>query len=43
MALTWKFYFCRKIDTEKFSGILKLDSGDKITLPYEHFSKKNKA
>jgi len=33
----------RKIDTEKFSGILKLDSGDKITLPYEHFSKKNKA
>eukprot|EP00088_Acartia_fossae_P005613 TRINITY_DN12535_c0_g2_i1.p1 TRINITY_DN12535_c0_g2~~TRINITY_DN12535_c0_g2_i1.p1 ORF type:complete len:395 (-),score=129.56 TRINITY_DN12535_c0_g2_i1:21-1205(-) len=30
----------RKIDTEKFSGVLKLDSGDKITLPYEQFSKK---
>jgi len=30
----------RKIDTEKFSGVLKLDSGDKITLPYENFSKK---
>jgi len=30
----------RKIDTEKFSGVLKLDSGDRITLPYEQFSKK---
>ena len=30
----------RKIDTDKFSGVLKLDSGDKITLPYEQFSKK---
>ncbi|XP_023321483.1 DNA/RNA-binding protein KIN17-like [Eurytemora carolleeae] len=30
----------RTIDTDKFSGVLKLDSGDKITLPYEHFSKK---
>jgi len=30
----------RKIDTERFSGVLKLDSGDKITLPYEQFSKK---
>jgi len=30
----------RKIDTERFSGVVKLDSGDKITLPYEQFSKK---
>ena len=33
-------FIFRKIDTEKFSGVLKLDSGDRITLPYEQFSKK---
>jgi len=30
----------RTIDTDKFSGVLKLNSGDKISLPYESFSKK---
>ena len=32
--------FFRTIDTDKFSGVLKLNSGDKISLPYESFSKK---
>jgi len=31
----------RSLDTTKFSGVLKLaKTGDKISLPYEHFSKK---
>jgi len=30
----------RSLDTSKFCGVLKLDSGDKISLPYEQFSKK---
>jgi len=30
----------RTIDTDKFSGVLKLETGEKISLPYESFSKK---
>jgi len=30
----------KSIDTDKFSAVVKLESGDKVSLPYEHFSKK---